>query len=82
MLVEILQATHSPHPSQHPNRLNLLLLAYMAISVHRKPNFTMASQGMGRLGRHVCTAEIRDECVPHCVEVGVEALGVLVAEEV
>ncbi len=42
----------------------------------------MPCQGLGRLGRHVRTAEIRDKGVPHGVEVGVEALGVLVAEEV
>ncbi len=54
---------------QHPNRRRLLLLAYMAISVHSKPDIAMASQGLGRLRRHVRTAEVRDEGVPHGVEV-------------
>ncbi len=42
----------------------------------------MAGQGLGRLGRHVRPTEIRDEGMPHGMEVGVEVLGVLVAEEV
>ncbi len=41
----------------------------------------MPRQSLGRLGRNIRSTEIRDEGVPHCVEVGKEALGVLVAEE-
>ncbi len=58
----------SLHPLQHPNRHSLLLLAYMAISIHRKPNIAMASQGLSRLGRNVRTAEVGDKGVPHGVE--------------
>ncbi len=52
----------------------------MAISVHGQADITVPRQGLGRLGRHIRTAEVRDEGVPHGVKVGVEALGVLVAE--
>jgi len=69
----------SLHPLQHPNRRRLLLLAYMAIGVHCQPDITMPRQGLGRLGRHIRPAEVR---VPHGVEIGIEALGVLVSEEI
>ncbi len=42
----------------------------------------MTGQGLGRLGRHVRPAEVGDEGVPHGVEVGVEAIGVLVSQEI
>ena len=54
----------------------------MAISVHRQPDVAMTNQGLRRLGSKIRPAEIRDECVPHGVAVGVEALGVLVSEEI
>ena len=42
----------------------------------------MPCQSLGRLGRHVRPAEISDEGVQHGVEVGVEAFGGLVSQEV
>lgn len=76
------KAGYSSTPSHHPNRRRLLLLVNVRINIHRQPDITMPRQGLGRLGRHIRPAEVRDEGVPHGVEVGVEALGVLVAEEV
>ncbi len=54
----------------------------MAISVHRQANIAMTGQCLGRFGRHIRPAEICDEGLAHGVEIGVEALGVLVSEEV
>ncbi len=73
---------HSLHPLQLPNRRHLLLLVYMAVSIHRQPGIAVPRQGLSRLGRHVRPTEVRDESVPHGVEIGVEAFGGLVAEEV
>ncbi len=37
---------------------------------------------MDPLGRNVRTAEVRDESVPHGMEIGVETFGVLISQEV
>ncbi len=67
-----------PRDLQHPNRRRLLLLIDVRINIHRQPDVTMASQGLRRLGRHVRPAKVHDESMPHGVEVGVEAFGILV----
>ncbi len=54
----------------------------MAVGIHRQPNIAVASQSLGRLGRNIFPAEIRDESMPHRMEIDVKALGVLVSQEI
>ena len=70
------------NPRQLRNGRRLILPINVAIQIHRQANIAMAGQGLYRLGRDFCLAEIGDERVPVGVEVGETVVGILVSEEV